>query len=164
MRPRASVGLAPSRRGFTLIELLYAMALIVFVMAILSQAFVAGLESFRRLKGIGDLNEGLRADVRGLDARVRAAGRSALEFVEDGLRRGSVDPEEADALRVRYEAICADAVDLEDRLWAVVRETVNPAARRLLLRALEDLGGVKAAAARMVDLLEWIELARWPGP
>src|SRR3954452_7096661 len=48
------------RQGFTLVELMVAMALIVLIMAIISQAFVEGLETFRQLKGIGDLQEQLR--------------------------------------------------------------------------------------------------------
>src|SRR5262245_41908564 len=48
------------RGGFTLVELLVAMALIVFMMLILSEAFSIGLESFRRLKAIGDMNARMR--------------------------------------------------------------------------------------------------------
>src|SRR5690348_7778286 len=54
----------PARRqGFTLVELLVSVALIVLIMSIVSQAFVDGLESFRQLKGIGDLQEELRSAV-----------------------------------------------------------------------------------------------------
>src|SRR5713101_2861271 len=50
------------RRGaFTLVEMLVATALVMFIMLILSEAFVAGLEAFRTLKGIGDMEERLRA-------------------------------------------------------------------------------------------------------
>lgn len=49
------------RHGFTLVELLVSMALIIFIMAILSQAFVAALGTFRNLKGQGDLAEKLRS-------------------------------------------------------------------------------------------------------
>src|SRR5579871_2252639 len=41
--------------------MLVAMALILFIMVILSEAFVAGLESFRQLKALGDMEERLRA-------------------------------------------------------------------------------------------------------
>src|SRR5437879_8964136 len=51
------------RQGFTLVELLVAMALIVLIMSIISQAFVEGLGTFRQLKGIGDLQERLRTAV-----------------------------------------------------------------------------------------------------
>lgn len=54
------------RRGFTLVELLVATALIMFVMAILSQAFMTSLELFSQLKGLGDMEEGLRAATQAL--------------------------------------------------------------------------------------------------
>jgi prepilin-type N-terminal cleavage/methylation domain-containing protein len=49
-----------TRRGFTIVELLVAMALIVLIMAVLSEAFVAGLSAFRSLKSIGDMQERMR--------------------------------------------------------------------------------------------------------
>jgi len=49
------------RAGFTLIELMVAMALTMFIMVILSQAFVISLETFSALKGIGDMQEKLRS-------------------------------------------------------------------------------------------------------
>ena len=49
------------RQAFTLVEMLVAVALIVLIMSIVSQAFVEGLESFRQLKAIGDLQENLRS-------------------------------------------------------------------------------------------------------
>jgi hypothetical protein len=49
------------RSAFTLVELLVSMALIIFIMALLSEAFVIGLQTFRDLKAIGDMDERLRA-------------------------------------------------------------------------------------------------------
>jgi prepilin-type N-terminal cleavage/methylation domain-containing protein len=49
------------RRGFTLVELMVAMALIIFIMVILTEAFAAGTGVFRTLKSQGDLMERLRA-------------------------------------------------------------------------------------------------------
>jgi type II secretory pathway pseudopilin PulG len=49
------------RPAFTIVELLVSMALIMFIMAILSEAFIAGLETFRNMKAIGDMDEKLRA-------------------------------------------------------------------------------------------------------
>jgi type II secretory pathway pseudopilin PulG len=49
------------RQAFTLVELMVSMALIIFIMSILSQAFVAALGVFRNLKGQGDLAEKLRS-------------------------------------------------------------------------------------------------------
>ena len=51
------------RQGFTLVELMVALALIIVIMAIISQAFVEGLETFRNLKALGDLQENLRSAV-----------------------------------------------------------------------------------------------------
>jgi hypothetical protein len=49
-----------SRSGFTLVEMMVAMTLTMFVMVILSQCFVQGLETFSGLKAIGDMQEELR--------------------------------------------------------------------------------------------------------
>src|SRR5579862_9796107 len=48
------------RAGFTIVELLVAMALIVFIMAILAEAFVEGLKTFSKIKAVGDMNSRLR--------------------------------------------------------------------------------------------------------
>jgi type II secretory pathway pseudopilin PulG len=49
------------RAAFTLVEMLVSMALILFIMVILSQAFTTGLGVFRQLKGLGDMEERLRS-------------------------------------------------------------------------------------------------------
>jgi type II secretory pathway pseudopilin PulG len=49
------------RNGFTLVELLVAMALIIAIMAIVSQAFVQATTTFRNLKALGDMANKLRA-------------------------------------------------------------------------------------------------------
>ena len=49
-----------TRPGFTLVELMVAMALTLFVMVILSQAFVMAIETFSGMKGIGDMQQNLR--------------------------------------------------------------------------------------------------------
>jgi type II secretory pathway pseudopilin PulG len=49
-----------SRGAFTIIELMVALALIVFIMTILSAAFAAAAQTFRDLKAQGDLAEQLR--------------------------------------------------------------------------------------------------------
>jgi type II secretory pathway pseudopilin PulG len=51
------------RQAFTLVEMMVSMALVIFIMVLLSQAFVASMQSFRTLKGIGDMEEKLRAAV-----------------------------------------------------------------------------------------------------
>src|SRR5947207_7748600 len=55
------------RQAFTITELLVSMALILFMMAILSEAFVAGLGTFRDLKSIGDMDQKLRTAIIILD-------------------------------------------------------------------------------------------------
>jgi prepilin-type N-terminal cleavage/methylation domain-containing protein len=49
------------RQAFTLVEMLVSMALILFIMVILSTAFTTGLGVFRQLKGLGDMEERLRS-------------------------------------------------------------------------------------------------------
>ncbi|HJT75956.1 MAG TPA: prepilin-type N-terminal cleavage/methylation domain-containing protein, partial [Gemmataceae bacterium] len=49
------------RQGFTLVEMLVTLALVLFIMVILSEAFASGLGTFRQLKAIGDMQERLRS-------------------------------------------------------------------------------------------------------
>ncbi|MHB1424649.1 MAG: PilW family protein [Gemmataceae bacterium] len=49
------------RNAFTIVELLVAMALIMFIMAILSTAFATATQTFRSLKAVGDLANKLRS-------------------------------------------------------------------------------------------------------
>jgi type II secretory pathway pseudopilin PulG len=49
------------RAAFTLVEMLVSMALILFIMVILSTAFSTGLQVFRQLKGLGDMEQRLRS-------------------------------------------------------------------------------------------------------
>ncbi len=60
------------RQGFTLVELLVAMALTLFIMAILPTAFTTGLDTFRGLKGIGDMQQGLRTASHRLQVDLQA--------------------------------------------------------------------------------------------
>jgi type II secretory pathway pseudopilin PulG len=73
------------RTAFTLVEMLVAMALTMFLMLILSQAFVAGLETFSGLKAIGDLQASLRVAQSNLQADL------ALDHFE--ARRKLSDPD-----------------------------------------------------------------------
>ena len=57
LAPRPSLLFRP---GFTLVEMMVAMGLTIFLMVILSQCFVQGLETFSGLKTIGDMQEELR--------------------------------------------------------------------------------------------------------
>lgn len=60
------------RSGFTLVEVTVSMALILFTMVIVSEAFVTGLESFRQLKATGDLCGQVRKAVSVLRDDLRA--------------------------------------------------------------------------------------------
>lgn len=60
------------RQGFTIVELLVAMALIIFIMSILSSAFVAATNTFRNLKALGDMAEKLRAATQSLQRDLSA--------------------------------------------------------------------------------------------
>jgi type II secretory pathway pseudopilin PulG len=49
------------RQAFTLVEMMVSTALILFVMLLLSQAFIKGVEAFRQLKSLGDLEDHVRS-------------------------------------------------------------------------------------------------------
>jgi type II secretory pathway pseudopilin PulG len=85
------------RNAFTLVEMLVATALVMFIMLILSEAFVAGLEAFRTLKAIGDMEERLRAATTAIREDLRADhfdGKHRLSdpmFWNTGFREGFVN-------------------------------------------------------------------------
>ena len=60
VRSHAERGNEGSRPAFTLVELMVAMALTLFVMVILTQAFVTSLATFSTLKSIGEMQANLR--------------------------------------------------------------------------------------------------------
>jgi hypothetical protein len=157
---KASVSKVPgssARRGFTLVELLDPMALIVFIMSIVSSALVDGLQTFSQLKGLGDLAEPLLNAGEALNADIGATGTQAWAFVEEGLRTGQADPDEAAQLRARYEAIGAEAADLEAQMREVLGRIANPAARQVLERSLREVEELKLSAALLVELLGLLE-------
>src|SRR5579884_1899851 len=49
------------RTAFTIVELLVSMALVLFIMVILSEAFIQSVAAFSQLKAVGDLQEKMRA-------------------------------------------------------------------------------------------------------
>jgi prepilin-type N-terminal cleavage/methylation domain-containing protein len=69
---RTNIGLSFNRHGFTLVELLVAMALILFIMSIVSVAFVDSTESFRIFRARAELSEKLRFITQTLRADLRA--------------------------------------------------------------------------------------------
>src|SRR5262249_29189012 len=60
------------RSGFTIIEILVALALTLFILTILTQAFSAGADTFRQLKAVGDLNSSLRLTANMLRSELSA--------------------------------------------------------------------------------------------
>jgi prepilin-type N-terminal cleavage/methylation domain-containing protein len=62
-RDRRASG-AVSRAGFTLVELMVAMALSLFLMTILAEAFAVSMDTFRGLRAIGDMQDTLRTSFR----------------------------------------------------------------------------------------------------
>jgi type II secretory pathway pseudopilin PulG len=60
------------RQAFTLVELLVTIALIIFIMTLLSEAFIIGVKTFRDLKALGDMDERLRAGNAQILADVQA--------------------------------------------------------------------------------------------
>ena len=153
----SSSRLVRRRRGFTITELLVTMALIVFIMVILSEAFSAGVESFRNLKAIGDLQERLRAAAVPLRRDLAETHFQAAEFIANGLRTGSVDPKEAADLRAQYEKIAKDAAALREFYREVELSVVNPPAKRALSRVQETLAQIEWQAGNMVALIRLIE-------
>lgn len=147
----------PSRRGFTVIELLVAMALIVFIMVVLSQGFSAAAENFRDLKGAGDQQEKLRGTAVNLRRDLDAAHFDAGNFVFDGLRAGSADRERAAELRKRYAAIATDAADFDAQLQELERKVESPADKRIIRRVrgyLEQIRFTTTATAKLLELFD----------
>jgi prepilin-type N-terminal cleavage/methylation domain-containing protein len=145
------------RPAFTITELLVALALIVLIMSILSQAFVEGLETFRKLKGAGDMPEELRAAVIQLRGDVEEANRRAAEMIAVGLSTGRVDPATVCDLKERYCEIHVEAAALDSPLRVVLERTTNPRARRIMEASLMALAGVRDSAARAEEVLDLIK-------
>ncbi len=80
----------PKRSGFTIVELLVALALVLFIMSIISQVFVDSSEAFRSQRAKAELSEKLRFLTQTLRADLRSnhfeAGRklSDNDFWADG--------------------------------------------------------------------------------
>lgn len=142
-----------SQSGFTVVELLIAMALIVLLMSSLSQSFSEGARAFDHLKEFGDLDEKLGGDCMALAGHTAVINQRTREFIENALRTGTVNHDEASALREQYEAICAEALDLEVRLRDVQSQIHNPGGQQVLQRSLNELERLKSSAATMVRLL-----------
>ena len=145
-----------ARQAFTLIELLVAMALIVFIMVILSSAFATGMQTLRQLKALGDQEERLRTATIQLRRDLAAAHFDVNRLISDGLRTGVVDPEEADDLRDQYEDVRAQADDLQSALTDLYRVNTNPAAKPVFEQTIKSLQGIKETSNRMIELLDLV--------
>ncbi|HQR06049.1 MAG TPA: hypothetical protein PLN21_04460 [Gemmatales bacterium] len=99
-----------TRAGLTLVEMLIALALSIFIMAIMSEAFVKGLEAFGNFKALADLEQRLRTVANIIRRDLKAphfdtskklsectvSGRAMP--VLDGLKAGTYTAAEATAL------------------------------------------------------------------
>lgn len=83
---------APGRRGYTLVELIVALALVLFLMTILSEAFVAGAKVFRDFKAIGDLAGRLRAAAQILRDDLRTNHFDGSRRISDANFWGNAPP------------------------------------------------------------------------
>jgi type II secretory pathway pseudopilin PulG len=72
------------RSAFTLVEILVSMALTVFLLTILAQAFVSGADTFRQMKAVGDLNDNLRTAANMLRADLFADHFEGKRRLSDG--------------------------------------------------------------------------------
>ncbi len=160
MKPHVS---SPPRTGFTLIELLVAMALIVFVMTILAEAFSAGASKFRDLKAIGDLAERLRTAVVVLRSDLAETHFGSREFIRESLLTGKADPVEAAALRAEYEEFQGRAEALDVELAQAEELLRKPGDLRIVRRVRTDLKQLKELAAVMVHMLRLVETNQPPG-
>jgi hypothetical protein len=154
--PRSTTPRFPTRRGFTLAELLVAMAGIIFIMSIVSEAFVNGLDTLRDLKALGDMEEELRGAAIPLRSDVLLGHFQTEEFIAETMRTGSPNPAKVADLRALYLSISADAQSLEGPLEDLRRQTTDRIARRQFDLSLKNLFAIKYRAERLVELLDLI--------
>jgi hypothetical protein len=121
------------RAGLTLVEMLIALALSIFIMAILSEAFVKGLEVFGQYKALADLDQRLRTAANILRRDLRAphfegskklsectASSKAMPGI-DGLPPGIFNPQQAEVLLRQlapYRYVCPNEGFFSIEEWA----------------------------------------------
>jgi type II secretory pathway pseudopilin PulG len=85
------------RQGFTITELMVSLALIIFIMLILTEAFSEGLETFRRLKAVGDMQERTRSAIialrRDLVSDHFDDGSSKTRLSDQAANKGGPNPD-----------------------------------------------------------------------
>lgn len=100
----------PGRAGLTLVEMLIALALSIFIMSILSEAFVKGLEAFGNYKALADLEQRLRTVANIMRRDLRAphfdGSKKLSECTASGKPMPMLDGLEAN----QYTAIKAQAL------------------------------------------------------
>ncbi|MCI0456980.1 MAG: prepilin-type N-terminal cleavage/methylation domain-containing protein [Gemmataceae bacterium] len=97
------------RHGFTLIELLVGMALTMFIMLILAEAFSTGMGVFSQLKAIGDMEENLRSATTNLRSDLAADHFTGKRRLSDlNFYR---EPPDAGFLRIHKVATLAEGND-----------------------------------------------------
>lgn len=160
MRP---IALRRHRPAFTITELLVAMALLVFVMAVISESFSAGTAQFRELKAIGDMAERLRATAVALRRDLAGTHFESSRFIRDSLLVGEADPEEAAALREQYEDFGERAAALDVELAQAEELLKKPGDLRIVRRVRTDLKRLKELSDTMVRVLRLMETGQPPG-
>src|SRR5262245_25092160 len=105
--------------GFTLVELLVSMALMMFIMVILVEAFGAGMDTFQGLRAIGDLQEQLRGASQLIERDLAQdhfdGGRrmSDLNFWDEPRREGFFFVRQATAPSTTNPAYFEEGLDLD---------------------------------------------------
>jgi hypothetical protein len=133
------------------------MALIVFVMVIRSEAFTAGVQAFRDLEGVGDLNDRLRTASARLRRDLQESHFDSARFIGDAYLNGVAAREKAAELRARYEAIAADAAVLKPQFRQVESRTTHPVGKRILRRIRGTLAQIELQAKNTVAVIRMIE-------
>lgn len=84
------------RDGFTLVEMMVSMALVLFTMVLLTQAFATAYETFRTLKSIGDMENRLRTVSlilrKDLTAQHLVGASGPMYISDDGIFGTSIAP------------------------------------------------------------------------
>lgn len=81
------------RSGLTLVEMLVALALTVFIMAILSEAFVTGLNAMRKIKAMSDVEQKLRVVADVLRADLQASHFEGSRRLSELTASGRIIPQ-----------------------------------------------------------------------
>jgi len=140
-----------TRRGFTITELLVSMALIIYIMSILGEAFTSGVDTLRKLKAMGDQAESIRAATTLLRRDLAASHFDTSRTIRETFAVGAADPDDVERLTAEYESICKQAKELDDQLAQL--HPKKKKAQKVLQQARDDLAEIKLNAHAMLELL-----------